>query len=1012
MRLPIFIILILFLLLNFSHNVTSDSSAEACALLNWKTSLQNQNLNSSLLSSWTLYPTNASKISPCSWFGISCNHAGSRVISINLSTLCLNGTFQDFSFSSFPHLVNLNLSFNLFFGNIPPQIGNLSKLQNLDLGNNQLSGVISPEIGKLNQLRRLYLDMNQLHGTIPPVIGQLSLIHEFSFCHNNVSGRIPSSLDNLSNLDTLFLYKNSLSGSIPSIIGNLKSLHQLDLIENQLSGSIPLSFGNLSSWTLMSLFSNSLSGSIPPILGNLKSLSTLGLYLNQLNGVIPPSIGNLSSLRNLSLFNNGLYGSIPEEIGYLKSLSELKLCKNNLSGRVRFNQNNLVGKVYEAFGDHPNLTFLDLSQNNFDGKISFNWRNLPKLDTFIVSMNNIFGSIPLEIGDSSKLQFLDLSSNHIVGKIPVQLEKLFSLNKLILSLNQLSGSVPLEFGSLTELQYLDLSANKLSSSIPKSIGNLLKLYYLNLSNNQFSHTIPIEFEKLIHLSKLDLSHNILQEEIPPQVCNMESLEKLNLSHNNLSGFIPRCFEKMRSLSCIDICYNELQGPIPNSTVFKDGLMEGNKGLKKDSQEEQTISMNPLRLLSVLNFDGKIMHEEIIKATDDFDEKFCIGKGGQGSVYKAELPSGDIVAVKKFNSQLLSGNMADQDEFLNVVLALNEIRHRNIVKFHGFCSNARHSFLVCEYLHRGSLARILGNDATAKELSWNRRINVIKGVANALSYLHHDCLPSIIHRDISSKNVLLDLEFEAHVSDFGIAKFVEPYSSNRTEFVGTFGYAAPEIAYTMRATEKYDVYSFGVLVFEVIKGNHPRDFFSINFSSFSNMIIEVNQILDPRLSTPSPGVMDKLISIMEVAILCLDESPEARPTMEKILAVILAIEASADYDSSKEAFALLKWKRSLQNKNISLLSSWTLHFDNASNVPSHSKPKISPCAWVGISCNQVGRVISIDLSSMGLNGALQKFAFSSFPHLMHFNLSFNLFFGIIPPQVGNLSELLHLDLGNN
>ena len=461
-------------------------------------------------------------------------------------------------------------------------------------------------------------------------------------------------------------------------------------------------------------------------------------------------------------------------------------------------------------------------------------------------MNNISGSILLEIGDSSKLQFLDLSSNHIVGKIPVQLEKLFSLNKLILSLNQLSGSVPLEFGSLTELQYLDLSANKLSSSIPKSIGNLLKLYYLNLSNNQFSHTIPIEFEKLIHLSKLDLSHNILQEEIPPQVCNMESLEKLNLSHNNLYGFIPRCFEEMRSLSCIDISYNELQGPIPNSTVFKDGLMEGNKGLcgnfeafsscdafmshkqtsrkkwivivfpilgmvlllisligfffffrqrKKDSQEEQTISMNPLRLLSVLNFDGKIMHEEIIKATDDFDEKFCIGKGGQGSVYKAELPSGDIVAVKKFNSQLLSGNMADQDEFLNVVLALNEIRHRNIVKFHGFCSNARHSFLVCEYLHRGSLARILGNDATAKELSWNRRINVIKGVANALSYLHHDCLPSIIHRDISSKNVLLDLEFEAHVSDFGIAKFVEPYSSNRTEFVGTFGYAAPGMCFS-------------------------------------------------------------------------------------------------------------------------------------------------------------------------------------------------------------------------
>ncbi|KAK9180457.1 hypothetical protein WN943_029666 [Citrus x changshan-huyou] len=562
--------------------------------------------------------------------------------------------------------------------------------------------------------------------------------------------------------------------------------------------------------------------------------------------------------------------------------------------------------MYEAFGDHPNLTFLDLSNNNFCGEISFNWGNFSKLSTFIVSMNNISGSIPPDIGNSPKLQVLDLSSNHIVGKIPVQLEMLSSLNKLILNLNQLSGGVPLEFGSLTKLQYLDLSANKLSSSIPKSIGNLLKLHYLNLSNNQFSHKIPTEFEKLIHLSELDLSHNILQEEIPPQVCNMESLEKLNLSHNNLSDFIPRCFEEMRSLSCIDISYNELQGPIPNSTAFKDGLMEGNKGLcgnfealpscdaftshkqtlrkkwvvivfpilgmvvlligligfffffqhrKRVSQEEQSNSMNRLRLLSVLNFDGKIMHEEIIKATDDFDEKFCIGKGGQGSVYKAELPSGDIVAVKKFNSQLLSGNMADHDEFLNEVLALKEIRHRNNVKFHGFCYNGPHSFLVCEYLDRGSLARILGDDVTAKELGWNRRINVIKGVANALSYLHHDCLPSIIHRDISSKNVLLDSNFEAHVSDFGIAKFVGPHSSNWTEFAGTFGYAAPEIAYTMRATEKYDVYSFGVLVFEVIKGNHPRDFFSINFSSFSNMIIDVNKILDPRLPTPSPSVMD-------------------------------------------------------------------------------------------------------------------------------------------------------------
>ncbi|ESR59223.1 hypothetical protein CICLE_v10017577mg [Citrus x clementina] len=895
MGLPILNILILFLLLTFSYNVSSDSTKESYALLNWKTSLQNQNPNSSLLSSWTLYPANATKISPCTWFGIFCNLVG-RVISISLSSLGLNGTFQDFSFSSFPHLMYLNLSCNVLYGNIPPQISNLSKLRALDLGNNQLSG----------SLFELDLSENQLFGSIP------------------------LSFSNLSSLTLMSLFNNSLSGSIPPTLGNLEALSELGLYINQLDGVIPPSIGNLSSLRTLYLYDNGFYGLVPNEIGYLKSLSKLELCRNHLSGVIPHSIGNLTKLVLVNMCENHLFGLIPKSFRNLTSLE-----------RLRFNQNNLFGKVYEAFGDHPNLTFLDLSQNNLYGEISFNWRNFPKLGTFNASMNNIYGSIPPEIGDSSKLQVLDLSSNHIVGKIPVQFEKLFSLNKLILNLNQLSGGVPLEFGSLTELQYLDLSANKLSSSIPKSMGNLSKLHYLNLSNNQFNHKIPTEFEKLIHLSELDLSHNFLQGEIPPQICNMESLEELNLSHNNLFDLIPGCFEEMRSLSRIDIAYNELQGPIPNSTAFKDGLMEGNKGLcgnfkalpscdafmsheqtsrkkwvvivfpilgmvvlliglfgfflffgqrKRDSQEKRRTFFgpkatddfgDPFGFSSVLNFNGKFLYEEIIKATDDFGEKYCIGKGRQGSVYKAELPSGIIFAVKKFNSQLLFDEMADQDEFLNEVLALTEIRHRNIIKFHGFCSNAQHSFIVSEYLDRGSLTTILKDDAAAKEFGWNQRMNVIKGVANALSYLHHDCLPPIVHGDISSKNVLLDSEHEAHVSDFGIAKFLNPHSSNWTAFAGTFGYAAPEIAHMMRATEKYDVHSFGVLALEVIKGNHPRDYVSTNFSSFSNMITEINQNLDHRLPTPSRDVMDKLMSIMEVAILCLVESPEARPTMKKV-----------------------------------------------------------------------------------------------------------------------------------
>ncbi|XP_020426550.1 MDIS1-interacting receptor like kinase 2-like [Prunus persica] len=195
--------------------------------------------------------------------------------------------------------------------------------------------------------------------------------------------------------------------------------------------------------------------------------------------------------------------------------------------------------------------------------------------------------------------------------------------------------------------------------------------------------------------------------------------------------------------------------------------------------------------SVLNFDGKSMYEEIIRATEDFDSIYCIGKGGHGSVYRVNLSSAsaNIVAVKKLHL-VWDGEIEFQKEFLNEVRALTEIRHRNIVKLYGFCAHKRHSFLVYEYLERGSLATILSKEEEAKELGWSKRVNIVKGVAHALSYMHHDCLPLIVHRDISSKNILLDPEYEACVSDFGTARFLNPDSTNWTTVAGTFGYMAP------------------------------------------------------------------------------------------------------------------------------------------------------------------------------------------------------------------------------
>ena len=183
---------------------------------------------------------------------------------------------------------------------------------------------------------------------------------------------------------------------------------------------------------------------------------------------------------------------------------------------------------------------------------------------------------------------------------------------------------------------------------------------------------------------------------------------------------------------------------------------------------------------------EILH---LKTSEDFDIRYCIGTGGYGSVYKAMLPSGKVIALKKLH-RLESQEPAFDKSFRNEAKVLSKVRHRNIVKLYGYCLHKRCMFLVYEYMEKGSLFYAISNKVKAKELDWKKRVNIIKGIANALSYLHHDCIPTIIHRDLTTSNILLNSELEAFVADFGIARPLNPDSSNLTTLAGTYGYIAP------------------------------------------------------------------------------------------------------------------------------------------------------------------------------------------------------------------------------
>ncbi|XP_031287296.1 MDIS1-interacting receptor like kinase 2-like [Pistacia vera] len=290
------------------------------------------------------------------------------------------------------------------------------------------------------------------------------------------------------------------------------------------------------------------------------------------------------------------------------------------------------------------------------------------------------------------------------------------------------------------------------------------------------------------------------------------------------------------------------------------------------------------VFSIWNFDGRIAFEDLIEATEGFDIKYCIGTGGYGSVYKAQLPQGKVVALKKLHSLKIEES-ASLNSFQNEVHVLSELRHRNIIKLYGYCLHKKCMFLIYEYMERGSLFCVLRNDDEALELDWTKRVNIVKAVAHALSYLHHDCTSSIVHRDISSNNILLNSELQAFVGDFGVARILHLDSSNRTMLAGTYGYIAPELAYTMVVTEKCDVYSFGVVALEVLMGRHPEEILSSSSSSSSSsstqnlMLIDV---LDSRLSPlVNRIVKQEIMLVSTIAFACLRSKPKSRPAMKHV-----------------------------------------------------------------------------------------------------------------------------------
>ncbi|KAL3031540.1 hypothetical protein AAZX31_02G034400 [Glycine max] len=477
-----------------------------------------------------------------------------------------------------------------------------------------------------------------------------------------------------------------------------------------------------------------------------------------------------------------------------------------------------------------------------------------------------------------------------------------SVSALGLPSQNLSGTLSPGIGNLTNLQSVLLQNNAISGRIPAAIGSLEKLQTLDLSNNTFSGEIPSSLGGLKNLNYLRLNNNSLTGSCPQSLSNIEGLTLVDLSYNNLSGSLPRI--SARTLKIVGnslICgpkANNCSTILPEPLSFPPDALRGQSDSGKKSHHVALAfgaSFGAAFVLVIIvgflvwwryrrnqqiffdvneHYDPEVRlghlkrfsFKELRAATDHFNSKNILGRGGFGIVYKACLNDGSVVAVKRLKDyNAAGGEIQFQTEVETISLAV----HRNLLRLSGFCSTQHERLLVYPYMSNGSVASRLKDHIHGRPaLDWTRR------------------------KRIALANILLDEDFEAVVGDFGLAKLLDHRDSHVTTAVrGTVGHIAPEYLSTGQSSEKTDVFGFGILLLELITGHKALDFgraanqkgVMLDWVKKLHQDGRLSQMVDKDLK----GNFDliELEEMVQVALLCTQFNPSHRPKMSEVLKML-------------------------------------------------------------------------------------------------------------------------------
>ncbi|OMP03809.1 hypothetical protein COLO4_10189 [Corchorus olitorius] len=872
---------------------------------------------------------------PPSWPHVFCS--GNRVTQIQVQNLGLRGPLPQ-NFNQLTKLVNLGLQKNHFNGKLPTFSG-LSELEFVYLDNNEFDTIPADFFDGLSSVRVLALDYNPFN--------------------KSTGWSIPKELENSVQLTNLSLVNSNVVGPLPDFLGKLPSLVALKLSYNRLSGEIPASFGD-SLMQILWLNDQDNGGMTGPIdvVAKMVSLTQLWLHGNQFSGTIPENIGDLTSLKDLNLNRNHLVGFIPESLANME-LDNLVLNNNQLMGPIpKFKAGNFSYASNSFCQSEPEIpcapevtALLDfLSSMNYPLNLVSEWSgNEPCSGPWL----------GLSCNPESQVSIINLPRHNLSGTLSPSVSKLGSLIEIRLGGNSIHGTVPNNFTELETLRTLDLSGNNIEPPLPKfrdGVKVVIQGNPLFTANPRgppspasspapaISESPPSDDpsggstesppssrspypnrDKNADLStaadkKVESQSNFFQRFKVVIVAGSAAIAIMVLLVILFSIFC--CKKRKRASEASGSIVVHPKDPSDPENMVKIAVSNNTTGslFSKTATSSGSSNSSATQNSHVIEAGNLVISVQVLrKGTKDFAQENELGRGGFGTVYKGELEDGTKLAVKRMEAGVISSKALD--EFQSEIAVLSKVRHRHLVSLLGYSIEGNERLLVYEYMPQGALSKHLFHWKNLKlePLSWRRRLSIALDVARGIEYLHNLARQTFIHRDLKSSNILLDDDFRAKVSDFGLVKLApDGEKSVATRLAGTFGYLAPEYAVMGKITTKVDVFSYGVVLMELLTGLTALDeerseesrYLAEWFWRIKSSKEKLMAAIDPALEV-NEETYESIATVAELAGHCTAREPYHRPDMGHAVNVLSPlVEMWKPVDDESECYSGIDYSQPL------------------------------------------------------------------------------------------------------